>query len=126
MNGEPYVKGAGHLSGVGQLVAVLGLPIVGEGGVGGEGDQALPDPEQPHAAPGVPTQDLQKPGDVLPDEPAHLLGSGGVPSRKVRLVLAGIVRFCAGYPRRIIDLVYTAGLAVTVFLRPAGPLRYLW
>jgi hypothetical protein len=36
------------------------------------------------------------------------------------LVLAGSVRFCVGYPRRIIELLYTGGPVITVFLPPEG------
>src|SRR3712207_8329394 len=38
---EPDTRREGQLSGLAQLAAVLGRPVVGEGRMGGEGDQAL-------------------------------------------------------------------------------------
>src|SRR5918998_1756406 len=56
-----------------QVVAVLLGPVVGEGLVGGEGDQALPDPEEPDAAFGIPADYDLEAEQVLPDEGADLL-----------------------------------------------------
>src|SRR5215207_257344 len=53
---------------------MLGLPVVRELGVGGEGDQALSHPEEPYVVPGIPPDNGVESRQVLPDQTSHLPG----------------------------------------------------
>ena len=106
---EPDAGGAGQLSGLAELFPVYGSPVVGESRVGGKGDQALAHPEKADVVGGVPADDLFQSGYVLPGLESFSFSTFcRFASRKVRLVPAGIVRFCVGYPKRIMCPVYNS------------------
>jgi hypothetical protein len=94
---EPYAKTSRQLPEPAQLLAVLDLPVIRKGRVGGEGDQVLSHPEQLDAVLRVPPQDGLQIRDVLPDEPLEPLHvrearqpQRAVRSRRNRQVLRGI------------------------------------
>ena len=74
-----------------EIVAVLRFPVVREGGVRGEGDQALTYPEEIYAMLRVPPQDRLQLDEVFPHQCAHLLCVAEV-SESQRAV--GARRYC--------------------------------
>jgi len=68
MHREPDAQVSRQLSGRAQIIAVLGLPVVGKSRVRGERDQILPHPEEPDPVLRVPPQDNLQIGDVRPDQ----------------------------------------------------------
>jgi len=73
VHAEADAKRTGQLPDLSQIIAMFVLPVVREGGVRGERDQALTYPEELYSMLRIPPQNRLQPEEICPHQGAHLL-----------------------------------------------------